>query len=473
MPLQHSLIRLVLVGALGATIAPSLEAQAKIDACYVDKTGVLYVIDPSGTKPGELPTACVKPDRHVALSWVDAATVDHGTLTGLSDDDHTQYLLANGVRSGSFAVIGDGPIPVEGTGARMMWYGNKRAFRAGEIVPFDLWNDGNIGQNSAAMGYNVQASGFASIALGTATTASGNYSTALGFAGVASGEGSVTMGRQAFADHDHSFVFSDGRCGNGCTGPFRTTAAAQFLIRAAGGVGIGVNNPLTGGLSVLGTIEARSGGVKFPDGTTQTTAAVPFNPAVTQLALGCNARVNHSGSFVWATGCGQEATVSSSAANQFSVAAYGGVRMITAALTAGGVAFDFSGVQLTPGAGAWSTLSARASKRDFRDLDGETVLSKIGGMAIRSWSYKAQDPSIRHLGPVAEDFYSAFRLGEDEHRITTTDIDGVNMLAIQALEKRTTALRAEVASLRTQNAELQHRLARLEAAVAGLTEARR
>jgi hypothetical protein len=474
MHFRNSLIRLVVAGSIGAAVAPSLDAQQTIDACYVDKTGILYVIDPAGTKPGQLPTTCIKPDKHIQLSWKDAPSADHGALTGLADDDHSQYLLANGVRQGSFAVVGNGAIPVEGAGARMMWYGDKRAFRAGTSFLFDRWNDGNIGENSAALGFNVQANGFAAMAFGTTTTASGNSSTALGWVNGAAGFASVAMGRQGFADHDYSFIFSDGICGTGCEGPFRTTAPSQFLIRAAGGVGIGVNNPLAGGLSVKGAIETRSGGVKFPDGTTQTTAAVPFNPAVTKLALGCNAVADHDGSFVWAAGnCGNPATVSSSGGNQFSVAAYGGARFITDALTAGGVAFDFSGVQLTPGGGAWSSLSARASKRDFRDLDGETVLSRIAAMRIQSWSYKAQDPSIRHLGPVAEDFYSAFQLGEDEHRITTTDIDGVNMLAIQSLESRTKVLRAEVTSLRTQNAELLERLARLEAAVTSLTNGQR
>ena len=46
-------------------------------------------------------------------------------------------------------------------------------------------------------------------------------------------------------------------------------------------------------------------------------------------------------------------------------------------------------------------------------------------MSIREWNYKAQDPSVRHVGPTAQDFYSAFKLSASDTTITTTDIDGV------------------------------------------------
>ena len=53
------------------------------------------------------------------------------------------------------------------------------------------------------------------------------------------------------------------------------------------------------------------------------------------------------------------------------------------------------------------------------------------------------DKTVRHIGPMAQDFHSAFQLGGsgNDTTITTTDIDGVNMLAIQALEKRTAELK--------------------------------
>ncbi len=75
-------------------------------------------------------------------------------------------------------------------------------------------------------------------------------------------------------------------------------------------------------------------------------------------------------------------------------------------------------------------------------------------------------PSARHLGPTAQDFYAAFGLGDSDTSIPTVDIDGVNMLAIQALEARTRDLddvRAELAEARQRLAALETALARLEA----------
>jgi hypothetical protein len=55
---------------------------------------------------------------------------------------------------------------------------------------------------------------------------------------------------------------------------FRTTQGANFA-ETGGNVGIGTTNPGQK-LTVAGTIESTSGGFKFPDGTTQTTAAASF-----------------------------------------------------------------------------------------------------------------------------------------------------------------------------------------------------
>lgn len=90
------------------------------------------------------------------------------------------------------------------------------------------------------------------------------------------------------------------------------------------------------------------------------------------------------------------------------------------------------------------------------------MLKKIADMPLSSWNYKSQDPTIRHLGPTAQDFYAAFHLGESETMINTVDIDGINMLAIQALEKRTAELKAKTEELETVKAELAEMKAQLQ-----------
>lgn len=48
-------------------------------------------------------------------------------------------------------------------------------------------------------------------------------------------------------------------------------------------------------------------------------------------------------------------------------------------------------------------------------------------MPIQTWNYKTRHPSVRHMGPTAQDFHAAFGLGDSELTITTTDLGGVSL----------------------------------------------
>jgi endosialidase-like protein len=118
-----------------------------------------------------------------------------------------------------------------------------------------------------------------------------------------------------------------------------------------------------------------------------------------------------------------------------------------------------TGAYLSDG-GDWVNSSDVNRKENFRHEEGETVLTKVSRLPIQSWNYKAESPSVRHVGPTAQDFYAAFHLGDTDKAIGTVDIGGVNLLGIQALERRTRdhmaeieALRAEVAALRAEVAQ--------------------
>ncbi|OFW35043.1 MAG: hypothetical protein A3J28_14140 [Acidobacteria bacterium RIFCSPLOWO2_12_FULL_60_22] len=52
---------------------------------------------------------------------------------------------------------------------------------------------------------------------------------------------------------------------------------------------------------------------------------------------------------------------------------------------------------------------------------------------METWNYRSQDTSIRHMGPMAQDFRAAFGLGEDDKHISTVDADGVALAGVQAL----------------------------------------
>jgi len=95
-----------------------------------------------------------------------------------------------------------------------------------------------------------------------------------------------------------------------------------------------------------------------------------------------------------------------------------------------------SGVTLAPGSGAWSTLSDRAAKTSFEAVDTDGILRSLASLPLHYWSYRAQSPEIRHIGPTAQDFRRAFGVGEDDRHISTVDADGVILAAIQGLMRR-------------------------------------
>ena len=94
--------------------------------------------------------------------------------------------------------------------------------------------------------------------------------------------------------------------------------------------------------------------------------------------------------------------------NTFNVRATGGTRLVSAINGSGA---PTAGVVLSPGGGSWSTLSDRRSKDHLKPVRPQAVLRALASMPIYTWSYRAQDPDIRHLGPMAQTFFRAFGLG--------------------------------------------------------------
>lgn len=160
----------------------------------------------------------------------------------------------------------------------------------------------------------------------------------------------------------------------------------------------------------------------------------------------------HQGVFLWADA--SNVNFISAAANEFAARATGGVRFVTAINTGTGAAT--AGVALAAGSGTWTSLSDRHAKTDIRAVEPAEVLAGVLALPIYAWRYRAQDESIRHMGPMAQDFHAAFGLnGEDDTSIATVDPDGVALAAIQALHAELSALRERVDSLERENRSLR------------------
>jgi hypothetical protein len=78
------------------------------------------------------------------------------------------------------------------------------------------------------------------------------------------------------------------------------------------------------------------------------------------------------------------------------------------------------------------------------------ILERVAALPLSVWTYGFDDVSVRHLGPMAQDFAAAFGLGSSDRRIDLVDANGVALAAIKALNQRVVDLQAEVAQLRSR-----------------------
>jgi hypothetical protein len=178
------------------------------------------------------------------------------------------------------------------------------------------------------------------------------------------------------------------------------------------------------------------------------------------FAAGTQAKARNNGAFVWSDNS-STTPLQSSASFQFVARASGGFFFFT---NAG----DKAGAELPKNSGAWASLSDRHMKTDVVALDDAAVLAKVSALPVSEWSYTSER-GVRHVGPMAQDFYAAFRVGEDDRHITSIDEDGVALAAIKALHGENSRLREQLAAVRARD---DMRFAAIEKKVAALTAAR-
>ncbi len=178
------------------------------------------------------------------------------------------------------------------------------------------------------------------------------------------------------------------------------------------------------------------------------------------FAAGAFASAAKNGSFVWSDGSNGSTLLTASRSYQFLVRASGGFTLYSnAAATVG--------AQLAAGSRTWSSLSDRNAKTDIAPLNEDAVLAKVATLPISRWSYKTEH-GVRHVGPMAQDFYAAFGVGEDDRHITSIDEDGIALAAIKALHAENGALHAYVESLGGQTTALRGENARLHRELAAI-----
>ena len=331
-------------------------------------------------------------------------------------------------QNGSFVATGNlgiGTSPMEGPGYRTSWHTYKGAFRSGYADA--EWNDANVGFFSWAGGSNSTASGLYSLAFG-------DTNKALSTSSIAFGSGNQVKGAAGFS------------------------AGAGNKVCDTYGVAFG-NNAISGGPIINGACDPDTFNIQG-----LAAVAIGYNVRADKdhsFALGNFASSNgFSGAFVWGDGSATSNLNAFNAVtnNEFAARATGGFRFRTNLA-------GTTGCNLPAGSGVFNCTSSRTTKENFSLVNGNDVLSKLRGMDVSTWNYIAEGRGVRHMGPMAEDFFKAFRLGTGNTSIGVQDLAGVSLAAIKELDKRTVEvdqLREEVNQLRQANSDLERRLAILE-----------
>jgi len=370
-------------------------------------------------------------------NWV---TGDFGTVSGGGDNTAGAYAAVGGgwgnvadrfaavgggggnTASGDFATVGGGKgNTASGTGAFVGGGGIRQQ-------PGGFLRNPNVASGDVS----VVSGGFGNTASGPAATVGGGYDNA------ASG-GYATVG---------------GGLGNGASYAYTTVSggSSNTASNSYATVGGGSNNTASGQYATVpgGLLNTASGDYSF--------------------AAGHRAKADKLGCFVWADSTNEDFTCSWD--NQFRVRATGGATFLVQVspdwqwvkfkVESGRLINTSTGAYLSTG-GVWTNASDRNAKENFEPVDSQAILEEVAQLPISTWNYKAEDDSIRHIGPTAQDFYAAFGLGADDKHIASLDASGVALAAIQGLYAQVQELRAENAALQARVDDLEARLEALEA----------
>jgi hypothetical protein len=107
--------------------------------------------------------------------------------------------------------------------------------------------------------------------------------------------------------------------------------------------------------------------------------------------------------------------------------------------------------------------SDRNIKENFKPVDHHAVLEKVVALEVTEWNYIHNADNIRHIGPMAQDWYAAFRVGANEKTISSSDMNGVALASFKALNEQLEERKDEITDLKTQIARIEALLEKVAA----------
>jgi hypothetical protein len=334
----------------------------------------------------------------------------------------------------------------------------------------------NTGSRSCG---NQAANDFASVGGGYGNLASGLDST------VAGGEENSASGVWAVVGGGYANVASGPLFPTVAGGANNTASQEGATVGGGDGNSAGFGATVAGGdqNNASGLYAAIPGGQQnVASGAVATVAGGSFNTAsgAWSFAAGNHASANQNRCVVfglWSTSASAQCLGTASVFkvmgdNGFSVDYHapvggGGDRWLAIGpFTHGGVVpttiITWNGAYLSD-AGVWvNASSSKTTKIGFEPVDVAAVLARVVRLPITTWRYKSGDGDVRHMGPMAEDFWDAFGIGYGNQTIADLDARGVEFAAIQGLNQIVQEKDAEIEAQQRRIAELEARMGQVE-----------
>jgi hypothetical protein len=294
---------------------------------------------------------------------------------------------------------------------------------AGSTISGGGWNGSSTNGNQARAAASTIGGGY-----GNRISADGGYGT---IAGGQSNTITATLGTNLNIATIGGGYNNKVNLGGGTVGGGNTNTASGFDATVAGGFG----NTASGG------------GAAIPGGNSNLAAGLY------SFAGGYRAKAYNNGCFAWNDNTDADLVCNTN--NTFVVRSTGGVIFGTNTNLS-------TGCSIAPGGGGWLCSSDRNTKTGFAPVDGRQVLQALSEIPIQTWSFKTENPAVRHIGPTAQDFKAAFDVGTDETRINSLDADGVALAAIQGLYELAQDQEAQLARQQALLEDLQVQVSTLE-----------
>ena len=246
--------------------------------------------------------------------------------------------------------------------------------------------------------------------------------------------------------------YFSGNVGIGTTGPLSTLSVGGVGVSGAAiygfnGLSYGVygeSSQSGGGIGVYGTGSTGVYGRGNVQGVIGYATVANGGSGVYGSALGNGIGVYGSGD-ISGTGVGGVGGIGVSGYSYSNTGVYGN----------GGV-YDFRGAGGEYGkSGVWTNSSDRNIKENFVPLDNQAILNKIVQLPVTQWNYIKDESKSKHIGPVAQDFYAIFGVGNDNKHISTIDPAGISLVGIKALDEKIVEQQKKIDALEERISKLE------------------